>query len=747
MKKHILILVGLLVNLSFCFAQSQNKVSGHVTDSLTQKPVEFVNVVLLNADSAFVCGAVTDSLGYYELISKNLVKDKNYVIQVTHVCYDRKMIPFYHKDQTEMSIKLVSNTTSLDEMVVTGIKTKVRNRLNFTYSFTDQMKDKVRLTSRLLENIPTVFVDCNSTIHIKGSSNILILKNGIELTDNSLVDQIQPANVKSVEIIYNIPSQYANQNYTAIMNIITEREQGYSFMVDNKTAVDASMNDTKVNIGYGTEKNSFYLFYKQYYRNLKMKTEDRIFDKEGTLLSEDIYTTFPRKECDNEFFYGYTYQPNSNFQIGVDGYLSLYRERFQNMYENQNTSFSLLKEAFNTQNYKGYANYKDDKNHLKFEVSFNKKTIDDNDAYIADETIIKQNENQEIYGSKLDYNRKINESTILYSGVKYSHSKTKGLFNNNYSDIAERYHCNNIFAYAELMKSIGENWMVDAGVSFQNYHRSFADGTRVKKTDFFPKFNISYAWDNSNLALGYSSYLNDPSIWQMLPFIKKESPNISTKGNPYLKSQKNGTLSLEYSYSKGNFYLASSAYYKQVSNQVVSNLLTDSKNATLEFVNINKVQDYGMDFTLSCNLTKWWSVSFYANVLSRRIPTNSFYNTSMCSYMAQMQSNWHLSSRLTAIVQYTYNSKELQHSGYSKSNDSSIGMVNYTLNDYLDLYVVFIQPFCNLKSYTRIHQGTQYVDMKDKIYAQKVMLCLTFNLSKGKEQKERKIYENESKKY
>lgn len=37
--------------------------------------------------------------------------------------------------------------------------------------------------------------------------------------------------------------------------------------------------------------------------------------------------------------------------------------------------------------------------------------------------------------------------------------------------------------------------------------------------------------------------------------------------------------------------------------------------------------------------------------------------------------------------------------------------------------------------------------MKDKIYAQKVMLCLTFNLSKGKEQKERKIYENESKKY
>ena len=86
MKKSILILVGFLVNLSFCFAQSQNKVSGHVTDSLTLKPVEFVNVVLLNADSAFVCGAVTDSLGYYELSSKNLVKDKVQSVPYSSAC-------------------------------------------------------------------------------------------------------------------------------------------------------------------------------------------------------------------------------------------------------------------------------------------------------------------------------------------------------------------------------------------------------------------------------------------------------------------------------------------------------------------------------------------------------------------------------------------------------------------------------------------------------------------------------------
>ena len=116
MKKSILILIGLLINLSFCIAQNQNKVSGHITDSLTKKPIEFVNVVLLNADSAFVCGAVTDSLGYYELSAKNLVEGKTYIIQVTHVCYDRKRVSFYHREQTDVSIELTANTTSLDEV-------------------------------------------------------------------------------------------------------------------------------------------------------------------------------------------------------------------------------------------------------------------------------------------------------------------------------------------------------------------------------------------------------------------------------------------------------------------------------------------------------------------------------------------------------------------------------------------------------------------------------------------------------
>lgn len=747
MKKTILVLLGILISQGYCMAQVQEKIFGHVTDSATSEPVEFANVMLLRADSTFVCGAVTDSLGYYEFLSRNSEQGENYFIQATHTCYEKELISFLPEQKPEVDLSLKRNNMALDDVLVTAIRTKVKNRLNFKYTFTEQMRNKVKLTSRLLENVPTVFVDCNSNVHIKGSSNILILKNGIELTDNALVDQIRPESVKNVEILFHIPSKYANLNYTAIMNIVTEKEQGYSLMVDSKTSVDATMNDTKVNLGYAAGKSSIYFFYKQYYRNLRQKNQNRIMSDEGVLLSKDLYTTSPRKECDNEFFYGYSYQPNSKFQLGIDGYYSFYRERFQNEFGGR-TLYSVQKEKFNTQNYKGYVDYNDGKRHLKLELSLNKKKINDNDDYHIDDLLVHQYENQDIYNVKLDYTHKFGESATLYGGVKYSHSRDRVSYNNSLSDLGEKYDCNNTFAYAEWMKSFGESWIVDAGISFQNYHRSFHNGINVKETDVFPKFNISYTWGESNLALGYSSYLNEPGIWQMLPFRKKESVSISTQGNPYLKPEKHGNLSLEYSYSKGDFYFATSAYFKQTDNQTGSHIQTeDGKNSLIAFRNINKVKDAGFDLTISCSLAKWWSISFYGDAVNRHIGSNCYYRKNLLSCMAQIQSSWTLSPRLYAILQYTYNSRELQSEGYLKSRDSSIGLLNYSLNDHFDLYMVLIQPFGNLKQHTRIYHVSNSIDMRDEINSQKVMLCLTFNLSKGKKLRKQTVYENESKKY
>ncbi len=716
----------------------------------TNEPIEFVNVALLNSDSSFVAGVVTDSLGSFRISNRAVSVGKVYIIQATHISYNKEQLRFLlEQPEKTLDIKLSTNSTMLSEVNVTGIRTKVRNRLNFEYTVTDKMKEHAMRTSKLLENVPTVFVDYNHTIHIKGSSNILILKNGIELTDNSLVDQIPPETVEKIEIKYNIPSEYANQNYSAIMNIITKRNRGFAVLLDDNLTFDGEMYDSKENLGLETEKHSLYFFHKLYYRNLKSMSQDLTKSTDGSVQSNNSYVTEPGKECDNEFFYGYSFHSSKKLQIGVDGYLSLYRENKVTKYDDIDAMpYARYKEKFNNQNYKGYINYTNDKDQIKFDITYNNTHVDDRDTYHEDVNTVNQSEYAYTYGAKINYERKISPAAVLYAGLRYSHVKNKGTYFNSFSNINENYHCNTFTGYSEYMCNLSEKWTLDAGITLQKYHRSFSDNINVKDFQLFPKFNISYSWnDLNNLSLGYSSYLNDPNLWQMLSFTKKESANIYTKGNPYLKSEKKSTLSLEYSYSKGNTYFAISGYFKHNRNMIENQVTPENEYSLIEYKNIRKGMDYGMDLTLSSQLLKWWTINFYGDAFSRNIPDNIYYKKNMFSYSAQVQSNWTITPKVTAIIQYGHNEKELMYNGYVKSFDSSTAMLSYHFNDYLSFYLIYIQPFNRLKSHSDIFYSTGHVKRMENFNAQKLLLSFTFNLSKGKKQSRKETFQNENKKY
>lgn len=748
--KKISILLFLLVGLNVCFGQEKSVIYGYISDSSTNKPIEFVNVALLNPDSSFVAGIVTDSLGNF-IFNENLVfKGKEYILQATHICYDKQLVKFlFDPTGKAFQIQMSPSSRMISEINVEGIRTKVRNRLNFEYVVTDKMKENVMRTSKLLENVPTVFVDYNRTIHIKGSSNILILKNGIELTDNTLVDQIPPETVQKIDIMYNIPSEYANQNYSAIMNIITKRDRGFSVLLDNNISFDGEMYDSKVNIGLETEKHSLYLFYKLYYRNLKAVAQDFTKSTTGSILLDNSYITTPRKECDNEFFYGYSFHSSEKLQVGIDGYLSLYRENNVIKYDNLDAMlYARFKEKYNTQNYMGYVNYTDDQSKIKLNVAYNNTDIDDGDTYYGDANVISQSEYAHTYNAKVSYERNINTASILYMGVKYSHAENKGRYFNTLSDISENYHCNMLVGYAEYIYNIGDKWILDAGMTLQKYHRSFTNDIKVQDFQLFPKFNISYSWkEQNNLSLGYSSYLNDPNLWQMLSFTKKESTNIYTKGNPYLKSEEKSMLSLEYSYSRGNTYFATSAYLRHKRNMIENVVIPKDDYTLIEYTNVHKGRDYGIDVTLSCKLFNWWGINFYGDVFYRNIPSNIFYKKNMFSYSAQIQSNWTITPKITAIVQYGRNEKELAYNGYIKSFDSSTAMLSYNLNDYLSLYLIYVQPFSGLKSHSEMFYSKGGVERLESINPQKLLLSFTFSLSKGKKQSKKETYRNENKKY
>jgi hypothetical protein len=181
MKLNVYILLFLLLCTSFGNAQNAISVFGNLYDMKTNESVDYANVACLKSDSTFLKGSISDSLGYFKFDLEGAPKQEYYILQITHLNYEKKFVNIRLSDNSEHTIKLEPNSNSLSEVLVLGTQTKVKNKLNVEYKVTDRLREKSLRTSQLLENIPTVFVDYNQNVYIKGSSRILILRNGKEI--------------------------------------------------------------------------------------------------------------------------------------------------------------------------------------------------------------------------------------------------------------------------------------------------------------------------------------------------------------------------------------------------------------------------------------------------------------------------------------------------------------------------------------------------------------------------------------
>lgn len=192
MKLNVYILLFLLLCTGFCNAQNMISVSGNLHDRKTNEPVDYANVACLKTDSTFLKGSVSDSLGYFKLDMEGAPKQEYYILQITHLNYEKKFVNIRLSDNSAHTIKLEPNSNSLSEVLVLDTQTKVKNKLNVEYKVSDRLREKSLRASQLLENIPTVFVDYNQNVYIKGSSRILILRNGKELYLALLVSKYVP---------------------------------------------------------------------------------------------------------------------------------------------------------------------------------------------------------------------------------------------------------------------------------------------------------------------------------------------------------------------------------------------------------------------------------------------------------------------------------------------------------------------------------------------------------------------------
>ena len=224
--KRLIVLVFTI--LSVAAVAQQGGVRGKVVDARSGENIEYANVALLRAsDSTLVNGTVSESNGSFALTAPY----GRYVLRVTFMGYDAYyhsnvvVLNDRHRDVNVGKMPLRMSGTLMEAVEVTAERSMVEYQLDKRIINVDKnIVSSGGTATDVLEQVPSVAVDNDGNVTLRGSSNVKVLVNGrpSELLSSdlaSLLEQIPASTVENVEVITNPSAKYDPEGMSGIINI------------------------------------------------------------------------------------------------------------------------------------------------------------------------------------------------------------------------------------------------------------------------------------------------------------------------------------------------------------------------------------------------------------------------------------------------------------------------------------------------------------------------------------------------
>lgn len=226
------LLLAVLILLPLTLFAQKYTVEGKIVDSETGQPLEYATVSLLKtADGSLVTGGITDSSGEFSIP----VEAGNYTVRIQFVTYQARDITDVTVGDNRVtnigSVRLAPSQKELEEVVVQGERTQMQLNLDKkVYNVGKDLSSLGGSASDLLDNLPSITVDVEGNVELRGSSNVKILIDGkpsglVGLSSTDALRQLQGNLIESVEVITNPSARYDAEGQAGIINIILKKEQ------------------------------------------------------------------------------------------------------------------------------------------------------------------------------------------------------------------------------------------------------------------------------------------------------------------------------------------------------------------------------------------------------------------------------------------------------------------------------------------------------------------------------------------
>ncbi len=644
-------------------------VKGQLIDTETKQGVEFGTISLKSTlDSTITKGGKSKEGGNFNIPN---IPYGTYLITCSSIGYTSKKIKSVVINQAVIDlgkIEIAADKKNLKDVTIIGEKATVELGIDKkTFNVDKNITSAGGTAADILRNVPSVNVDLDGNLSLRGKENVTILVDGKPSSmfgndPQTALNSIPAASIESVEVISNPSSKFEAQGMNGIINIILkkDRKPGYNGMITLGAAIPFRLN-AGLNLNANVKK--WNIFFNGNTRTSRVWEETK--SNRQNYENPNQYTSFThndRRPLNGFINLGADFSPNKKDKFTIS----------QNIFNAnmKGNSVTTIRNIENNQiNNSQVRTNKYTGKPLSYTTNLQYKHIFDNP---------KEDINVELNFSKTRYIRESNIQTNLYDSSQalsnsfyqknpirggnwngtFQVDYTKPIFKTGRIDVGERsYYINfksenqptiqyanqtevpetilkNHFIFNQQVHGLYTNLANQFGktgvqlglrgefFSYQGTVYQYNLKTSDNYFSLFPTFFVNHKLTKTaEFNFNYSKRVNRPNFFQLVPYLDVTNPQDTSQGNPQLKPEFIHAFELTYSYQYGkNNTLIASIYY-QHTNNLIQRYRRFNANGTTYSQNRNLATGItsGIDITNKMNLLPWIDATLNVNIFKNDI--------------------------------------------------------------------------------------------------------------------------------
>lgn len=799
----------IFITLTICTAATTNllhaqtpgsgKLTGKVVDVQNNETIPFASAIVINRKTkATVKTGQTDMNG--DLVVAG-IPDGVFTVKISYVGYQtlvRDSISFKNNQLINLgTIKMkASKGNVLSEVNITAKKAPIQLGIDKKVFSVDQsLVSEGGSASDLLTNVPSVQIDVDGNVSLRGSTGVKVLIDGkpslIAGGDiASILQSIPASSIETVEVITNPSSKYDAEGNSGVINIVLKRNTKLG--LNGNVALTAGNRDNyngNTSLSFQNKKINLYANYSYRQGNRVGGGFNNIkyLQRTDSLASADQLTDSRGKE------------KSHNVKAGLDYYLTTkdilsFSGGFNSRNSDRNETLSInkydaarnpleLSRRLNLNDGSGnsydlnldYSHKWKTSQELTFNFGYSKGNNDNYQEYntgvynvngrpVAVDPTIQTNDvdgTNKNYNIQADYTMPLGKLGKLESGyrsqIRYSDNSTIAQnYDYGQSQFLNNYQLSNYFTSKDQVHALYLNYQnqiknfgYQIGLRGEAARLNTTSGgynlsnqliytpARIAYDRLYPSIFLTQKFTGEQqVQLSYTRRVNRPRPWDTNPFIDYSDPLSWRQGNPNLLPEDVHSYELSYSKFWPKVTFIGSAYVRQT-NDLIQRIRTQPNADGVIVVrpeNLTKSLNSGIELISKVDLLKAWNFTGNVNLYQSHIdaiPAYGIAKTSGFSWNANLTNNFTLPYNITLQIKGDYNSSEVQAQGRRKAMYGIDGGAKYDFPNKKASLSMNVRDIFNTRKFGALNQD-QYTITEFQRYQKGPNGNITFSYRFGK---------------